>query len=120
MFRQNSILKKALPYLFFSALATVTFLLLMEVTSSQATFPHADKVVHMILFLGLSSMGALAFPKHRSHVFLGLAFYGVLTEILQHLITVTRHASFLDWISDVVGILLCISVIRLLGQTKPT
>ncbi len=120
MYQQNSTLKKVLPYLFFSSLAIVTCLLLMEVTASKSTFPHADKVVHIILFLGLSSMGALAFPQHKIQVFIGLAFYGVLTEVLQHFITFTRHASLLDWISDVVGILLCISIIRVLNQTKPT
>ncbi len=108
-----------MPYLFWVLLTTTTFLLLIELEPSKGSFPHADKLVHAFLFLTLSGVGYLAFPKTIRLVLVSLAFYGIITEVLQHMLTVTRHASVLDWAADVTGILLCVLIIRLfkLGQT---
>ncbi|MFW5439439.1 MAG: hypothetical protein ACKE5M_02000 [Methylophilaceae bacterium] len=102
-----------MPYLFLALLAITTLLLLIELEPSKASFPHSDKIIHVLLFLSLSTTGYLSFPKHPIFIFVGLAFYGALTEVLQDLLTVTRHASFLDWIADIAGILLCLLVIHL-------
>jgi len=65
-------------------------------------------------------LGALSFPKQRNIVFVSLALYGALTEVLQHMITITRHASLLDWIADITGILLCASAMYLFNKQKTT
>lgn len=109
-----------MPYLFITLLAITTFLLLIELTPSEDAIPHADKVIHALIFLSLSALGYLSFPKHFTLTIVGLAFYGALTETLQHLLTVTRHASLLDWLADITGILLCFLVIHLFEQkSKP-
>lgn len=108
-----------MPNLFWALLAVTTYLLLMELALSIGGIPHADKIIHALIFLSLSSVGYLSFPQHRVLIIVGLAFYGALTEVLQPLLTMTRHASLLDWLADLFGILLCFLIIRLLNrQTK--
>jgi len=116
MYKLSSRIQSIMPFIFMLSLAVATFLLLMEVSPSESKFPHADKVIHIILFLGLSLFGMLAYPKYPIQILVGLALYGALMEILQHLITVTRFASLLDWIADIIGIVLCLLAMRLLKQ----
>ncbi len=105
-----------MPYLFAFSLIIATGLLLMELPPSEGGFPHADKIIHTLLFLLLSGTGILAFPKQATLIFVCLAIYAATTELLQHLLTVTRHASLLDWVADIIGILLCLFAMRFYKQ----
>lgn len=113
---ENTIINKAMPYLFWASVVISAVLLLIELTPTKVSPTHTDKIIHALIFLSLSTLGYLAFPKHRTFVIVGLVFYGALSEILQYLLTVTRSASLLDWLADLVGILLCLSVFQLLKQ----
>lgn len=116
----NTSIKKVMPYLFMTLLAITTLLLLIELAPREDGIPHVDKAIHALIFLLLSALGYLSFPKHFTLTIVGLAFYGALAEALQHLLTVTRHASLLDWLADITGILLGVLVIHLFEQKSKT
>jgi len=114
----NATTQRVMTYLFWTALAVTSVLLLIELAPSKGGYPHTDKIIHLLIFLVLSTLGYLAFPKQRTIVILGLAFYGAIAEVLQHLLTVTRKASLMDWAADIAGILLCCLVFYLLKKTS--
>ena len=84
-------------------------------TAPLPTVPvqNFDKVVHTIMFLGLSgviffdSTNYLRFPISKQQIFWGVFLFpsvlGGLIEILQGALTATRSADLFDFIFDVVG-----------------
>jgi VanZ family protein len=76
--------------------------------------PFLDKIVHIAMYFGL--MSALIFDNRKSiksngHLFLiGLIpmFYGILMEILQAIVTVTRNGDFFDALADFAGIIISV------------
>jgi VanZ family protein len=78
------------------------------------TFKLADKLVHTAMYLGF--MGIIMFENReslisRKQLFIaGLIplFYGILMEILQGTLTVTRTASVSDALFDAFGIVIAI------------
>ncbi len=73
--------------------------------------PNFDKIVHFGMYFGLMSVIILENRKTlRSTVHLFMAaliplFYGILMEILQSTLTLTRTGSFYDAIANLAGIL---------------
>ena len=71
--------------------------------------PNIDKVIHFMMYFGLMSVIILENRKNvinTDHLFLtGLIpfFYGILMEILQATLTVTRTGSFFDAMADGFG-----------------
>jgi len=116
----NTFIKKIMPYLFGAFLAITTFFLFIELAPSENETLYADKVIHALIFLLLSLLGYLSFPKHFTLTIFSLAFYGALTEVLQQILTVTRRASLLDWLADLAGISLCFLVIYFFKQKSKT
>lgn len=110
-------MQKTMSYLFWLLMVITTYLLLIELAPSESGFPHADKLIHLGAFFLLCITGYLSFPDSSIFVSVGLAFYGAITEALQHLLTATRHASLLDWVADISGILLCLLLVRLFKNT---
>lgn len=104
-------LKPLFPALFWLTLGVVSFLLLIEMQPSEVGWPYFDKVVHTCMFLTLGILGYIAYTKHQLAIWIGLAFYGVVTECLQSAYTETRLGSIHDWFADVTGILLSIAII---------
>lgn len=96
----------SLPYLFAAFLALVTYLMLIELPPSNGGWPYWDKVQHMVVFVMLTTLALLAFPKWRWQAALGLTVYGALIEWMQGLWTITRMPSAGDWLADVAGIVL--------------
>src|ERR1035437_9869049 len=78
--------------------------------------PNFDKVVHFIMYFGLMSVIILENRKtikNTYHLFLtGLIpiFYGILMEILQATLTLTRTGSVYDALANSVGVLASILV----------
>jgi len=78
--------------------------------------PDFDKVVHLGMYFVL--MSVLIFENRKtiistSRLFLtGLIplFYGILMEILQATLTLTRSGSFFDALADATGVLLSILI----------
>jgi VanZ family protein len=76
--------------------------------------PQFDKVVHFLMYFGLTfsiiyeNRKTLKRTKDFFLISLIPLFYGILMEILQGVLTVTRSASFFDAVFDEAGILVCI------------
>jgi VanZ family protein len=67
--------------------------------------PGVDKVVHLLMFLGLAASGALAGATRR-WLALSLVAYAVASEIIQASPLIGRSASVLDALADIAGIAL--------------
>ena len=78
------------------------------------TFPHYDKLIHAIMFGGLT--GAMLFDYYRStrskltwRVVIafasGTAAFGVLDETVQGLLMIGRPSEWMDVVADWVGII---------------
>src|ERR1035437_6619097 len=88
----------------------------LSMTSSHTfvNIPNFDKVVHFGMYFGLMSVIILEYRKtikSIGNLFLtGLIplFYGILIEIMQSTLTVTRTGSFYDALADGAGILVSI------------
>ncbi|KPP94165.1 hypothetical protein [Erythrobacter sp. HL-111] len=79
----------------------------------MATLPQApalpgnpgDKVQHVIAFLVLTSLAALAYPRLGLVViFVGLALFGAAIELVQAIPELGRTPSWLDWFADVAAV----------------
>jgi len=81
---------------------------------SSINIPNLDKIVHFGIYFGL--MSVIIFENRKTlkstgHLFLiGLIplSYGILMEILQSTLTVTRTGSFFDAVANYAGILVSI------------
>lgn len=105
---------KVAPYLFWAGIVALTVLLLMEVVPTVGSWPYRDKVYHLVAFFGISGLGFLAYQNSTRELCLGVAVYGGAMELLQGLLTTTRMPSVLDWVADLVGIVLAIFIFVLL------
>jgi len=89
------------------------------------TFENEDKLIHMIMHIGLT--GALMldfrqFAKHHKTTLLAFiliclafpAFLGGAVEILQPLYFAPRTGEWSDWFSDITGVLIGLSGMRLI------
>lgn len=97
-----------------------TALLLMEHSGPAIEFPHMDKLIHVILFASLATVGYLAYPEAGSKLYFGLMIYGIVTEVLQGVLTATRYASIYDWMADILGLLLWFLIIKINTIPKKT
>ena len=104
------VLKRAMPYVFSMALVVTTVLLLIPSYAVPKAFDFYDKAQHALVFMSLTVVGLMAFPTRLKAVCIGLFVYGGLMEVLQSLITTTRHGDIVDWVADVIGIVLGFSV----------
>jgi VanZ family protein len=98
------LLKRAMPMVFCIGLTMTTALLLMPSYAVPKAFDFYDKAQHGLMFVTLTMAGLLAYPKHVKTVVWGLVFYGGLMEVLQSLLTTTRHGDWFDWLADSVGV----------------
>ena len=96
----------SLPLLFWCVLALVTYLMLIELPPKHGGWPYWDKVQHLLVFMLLTTLAFLAYRKVRWLSVVLLILYGAIVEWLQVALTLTRMASFGDWLADVAGVLL--------------
>jgi len=81
---------------------TITHLPPSNVPSVQ--IPHFDKLIHMLIFLGLATLFSRAYPKiaKRVGVVIGiLMLYALVDEVTQP--GFGREADILDGVADFVG-----------------
>ncbi|UAB78965.1 VanZ family protein [Erythrobacter sp. SCSIO 43205] len=63
-----------------------------------------DKQLHALAFVVLATLAALAFPQlSLTRVFVGLAVFGGLIELVQSIPSLGRKPSFMDWLADIIG-----------------
>ena len=78
--------------------------------------PNIDKIVHFVMYFGLMSVIILEnrtnLRNNRRLFLTGLIplLYGILMEILQATLTLTRSGSFYDALADAAGVLLSILI----------
>ncbi|WP_262710884.1 VanZ family protein [Maribacter algarum] len=80
---------------------------------SRFNIPHADKIVHFVFyfvacilgtfFLRERTKGNLPFKKAVVIMILGTIFFGILMEVLQYSMTVTRTGDLLDGLANTTG-----------------
>ncbi len=80
------------------------------------TFDFYDKAQHVSVFVSLALTGLLAFPKHVKSIVFWLICYGGLMEVMQSLLTTTRHGEWLDWLTDGVGVAIGCGVHKVFKQ----
>lgn len=74
--------------------------------------PHADKVGHFLAYLAFSAVVLLDSSWWRKEIKIRYimivvpVIFGALMEVLQRLLTTTRHAELADMIADLAGIFL--------------
>jgi len=110
----------------FARYATVLLMLVMFIATHLPAhalpreLATADKIVHCFVYLLLAfsvltswelTIGHLR-PHHYFTVWLVGTLYGAFDEVTQ--IPVGRHADVRDWMSDIVGIVLGLTLFRLL------
>ena len=101
----KQLLKQAMPFVFGLGLVLTTVLLLIPSYAVPKAFDFYDKAQHSLVFVTLTLAGLLAFPGRLKAACLGLCLYGGLMEVLQSLLTTTRHGDVSDWLADTLGIL---------------
>ena len=105
-----------MPLIFWLLIAVVSVLMLIELKPSTSSIPYIDKFEHAFVFILLTTTGCLAYAQKKPWVYAGLIALGALYEVLQALFTVTRQASVYDWLADIVGIAIAISIAALANR----
>jgi VanZ family protein len=90
----------------------------------EFNIPYFDKVVHFGMYFGLMLMITIENRKSIKSIkqlfitgFIPLS-YGILIEILQSAITMTRNGSFYDALADYAGILISILLCLLIRPVR--
>jgi VanZ family protein len=109
-------LKQTMPFIFGFGLVFATILLLMPSYAVPKAFDFYDKAQHGLVFVTLALAGLMAFPIRWKAVCLGLCLYGGLIEVLQTLITTTRHGDVVDWVADSAGIVVGLGIYLVSGK----
>lgn len=94
-------------FLFFCALVVATWGFLKDVSGLPSAWMPNDKVMHLLIFLVLTSLFQASFSTHWRWPLLTMAAYGALIEILQGM-TPVRSADIFDWLADMVGAILAL------------
>lgn len=95
--------------LFFSALFVATWGFLKDVSGIPSDWMPNDKVMHLLIFLVLTSLFRAAFRTQWWLPVVLMAVYGALIEVLQGM-TPVRSADPMDWLADMTGVLLAMLI----------
>ena len=99
---------------FLLALVVVLVLMLRPV---QEVSSSSDKLDHAMVFAALAVVGTWARVEPWRLV-VGLAVYGALTEVLQSVATTRRQGDPLDFVADLVGILVIAVVVLVVRRAR--
>lgn len=96
----------------------ITFLSLYnlnDVPSVNVNIPNKDKIAHFMFYFVFVFLWYKAFlesTKKLTYIVLIAIIYGIVIEVLQRAITVSRQADFYDVVANVSGVLLATFIIR--------
>lgn len=121
--RKNYVLRYWLPV--FAYILLLLFLSSRPSDQIPSLFPHSDKIGHFLMYFVFSIVlsrwlfSAWQIPLNRCRVLALIlcAAYGVCDELFQSL-TPSRDVSALDWIFDVLGASLGVSIFPLYLRLK--
>jgi len=83
---------------------------------SGIDIPHLDKIGHLIVFALLSFFSHKAYQLAPKSQLMIWAIYGAVIEILQGF-TGYRSADVLDWLADMLGVVVVITTIKILHSS---
>ena len=78
-----------------------------------------DKLQHIAAFVVLSVLGAWAYPRMRlASIFVGLALFGGLIELIQAMPALHRDADWHDWAADCSAAALALLIVFALRRAR--
>ena len=111
--------KKTYQILFVLALIGTLIVTLSVATELVRAGLINDKLAHGLIFFVLTFLCFHAMPgRYGLFALVILAFFGLVIEIIQHFLPY-RNFSWLDWVSDIAGIILYDLVHRLKNLILP-
>ena len=111
-------LQRLLVIAFWSA---ALFALVMASLPKPVRLPGdpGDKVQHIIAFLTLAALAALAYPRASLlRIGLGLSAFGALIEIIQMIPALNRDAEWADWLADSIAAALVLAIVHLVRRWR--
>ncbi|MBX9676728.1 MAG: VanZ family protein [Methylotenera sp.] len=115
--KSNTVAKKWALIIFWLAFVTISILMFVPGEQPKQTgFKHWDKIQHAIAFMLLIKLAWSAYPRKKYTAVIILVLFGAAVEVLQATLTTTRTGSTGDWIADVVGIMIGMSVCAFILQ----
>jgi VanZ family protein len=88
-----------------------------DVVDAPPPFPHADKIVHAMIYAGLAFLAAAAWTWRRTLgirqygvILCGLSLYAAFDEALQEIPGLHRQGDPLDWLADTFGVVIGFAV----------
>ncbi|MGL4361719.1 MAG: VanZ family protein [Cellulosilyticaceae bacterium] len=120
-------LKKMFFYKFTLIVLSIILYSLFIPSSSvpSINIPGLDKVVHMAMFFGLTTVFIFEFSRlnkrlpNSIYVLFSIFAFAALTEILQATLTDSRAGEWLDLVFDMSGCIISISIYQLLHTYFP-
>ena len=109
-------LRQFMPHIFWSLVAIVGILMLVELAPKKDSIRYLDKIQHALIFLTLSVSGYLTFKNKIWIITIGLIIFGAIVELLQGALTTTRTADVNDWLADVAGVLFGLVIVSIYRQ----
>ena len=104
---------------FWAALFIISILMFLPGKPPKNTgFMHWDKIQHASVFMLLIKLAWAAYPHKKSLSAILLVVFGAVIEILQSALTTTRMGSTGDWLADIVGLIIGMSICALLLSNK--
>ena len=111
--------KKGAVIGFWVALIVISILMFVPGKPPKNTgFMHWDKIQHALVFMLLIKLAWAAYPRKKMLSAVLMVIFGAIIEILQGALTTTRMGSTGDWIADIVGIMLGMSICALSLSNK--
>ncbi|MDC7994655.1 VanZ family protein [Altibacter sp. HG106] len=100
----------------------ITYIFLMPPSGAKAPFAHADKLVHILIFILFVVLWAMVIQDSKKPIDLtktililcAALIYGIIIEALQGLYIVGRQPDVLDVIANVTGSIIGLLCFRLL------
>jgi len=86
--------------------AAAVFAFVMGVIPHPPDVPGSpsDKVQHIVAFVTLAALGALAYRRAKLWtLLLGLSLFGAVIELVQAIPALHRDSDVLDWVADTVA-----------------
>ncbi len=112
-------------------MAFVTVLCLISFSGGEfeaIAFSHIDKVVHFTFYFVAAILGSLAlreikdgkisFKKTTGIIFVLVALYGIVIEVIQYSFTTDRSGDVYDAITNAIGALVGIYVLKFIFSRK--
>ena len=107
----NPVSKKWALIIFWLAFLSTSIVMFVPGSPTKENgFMHWDKIQHVLAFMLLIKLAWSAYPNKKYMAVIMLVIFGAAIEILQATLTTTRTGSTGDWIADLVGILIGMTI----------